>query len=85
MSTIIMGIKVEHRHAEATEVQGLLTEYGCFIKTRLGLHNASDDREVCSENGLILLEFIENCKTEVDELTKKLEVLKGVHVRLMEF
>lgn len=85
MSKIIMGIKVEKRHAEANHVQTLLTDYGCFIKTRLGLHKATDNREVCSEDGLILLEFINDCDKEAEELEGKLETLEGIHVRKMIF
>ncbi len=83
MSKVIMGIKLEHRHVEANQVQSLLTEYGCFIKTRLGLHKAAGD--ACSEDGLILVEFIEDCEKDVIELEGKLEVLEGVHVRKMIF
>ncbi len=53
MSRIIMGVKVDHRHEDAPKVQQLLTDNGCFIKTRLGLHKATDDRNICSEDGLI--------------------------------
>lgn len=85
MSKVIMGIKVGHRHAEATAVQNALTDYGCFIKTRLGLHTATDDRSVCNEDGLILLELINDCSTEAKELEAKLAGLEGVEVRTMEF
>ncbi|MDN5299073.1 MAG: hypothetical protein PWP51_1626 [Clostridiales bacterium] len=85
MSRIILGIKVDSRREDATSVQTLLTEYGCFIKTRLGLHNASDERTMCSEDGLILLEFILNADQEALELEQKLEALGSVHVRKMVF
>ncbi|MBS7527684.1 hypothetical protein KHM83_13440 [Fusibacter paucivorans] len=85
MSRIILGIKVDSRRDDATSVQALLTEYGCFIKTRLGLHNASDERTMCSEDGLILLEFILNADQEALELEQKLEALGSVHVRKMVF
>lgn len=85
MSKIIMGIKVDHRHEDAPQVQQFLTDYGCYIKTRLGLHKATDNREVCSEDGLILLEFIMDAENEVSELEGKLESLGGVHVRKMVF
>ena len=48
-STII-GIRVNERSEAAPKVQELLTQNGCLIKTRLGLH------EGCAENGLILLQ-----------------------------
>lgn len=82
---IIMGIQLIKRRDSADKVQQLLTDYGCFIKTRLGLHYASDDREVCSENGVIVLQFIANADKEVLELEDKLRQIKGVAVRKMVF
>ncbi len=36
--TTIMGIKLDNRTQTAIEFQQILTNYGCSIKTRLGLH-----------------------------------------------
>ncbi|MCT4620058.1 MAG: hypothetical protein N4A62_11790 [Marinisporobacter sp.] len=80
-----MGIQLEKRNDNATEVQKVLTAYGCFIKTRVGLHNASDHGKICSEKGLILLEFIMDAEKEVEEIQRKLENIEGVIVRKMEF
>lgn len=85
MSRVIMGIQVLHRNEESVQVQKLLSEYGCFIKTRLGLHNAADDRSSCSEAGLILVEFITDADQEIAELKEKLKKLGTIEVRLMEF
>lgn len=35
---IIVGIHVTDRMKNASEVQKIFTEYGCNIKTRLGMH-----------------------------------------------
>ena len=51
----IMGIEIKERKKEAINVQSLLTKHGCIIKTRLGLH---DTGNVCSPNGLIILDHI---------------------------
>jgi hypothetical protein len=51
----------------------------------LGLHTASDDRKLCNDDGLILLEFILNAEKEAGELEAKLENLGGVHIRKMVF
>ncbi|NDL67873.1 hypothetical protein [Anaerotalea alkaliphila] len=85
MAKIIMGIKVDHRQVEAAKLQQLLTEYGCIIKTRLGLHNASEKGTECSEDGLILLEFIADADADVGELEGKLGGHAGVHVEKMVF
>lgn len=85
MAKIILGLKVDNRHEDAPKVQEVLTDYGCVIKTRLGLHSATDDRNVCSEDGLILLELIRNAEKEVAELEGKLKDIGAVHVEKMEF
>ena len=83
MSKIIMGIQLDQRRETAKEVQDLLTEYGCFIKTRLGVHQASADS--CSEQGLIILEFIDRADKEVYEMEKSLSGINNVVVKKMEF
>lgn len=80
-----MGIQVMHRNEDAVQVQKLLTEYGCFIKTRLGLHNATDDRTFCSDAGLIIIEFITDADKEVREVIDKFTKLGSIIVRTMEF
>lgn len=79
MDKTIMLIMVGSRRETAVAVQTLLTEYGCSIKTRLGLHTASDS--ICSEDGLIVLELVGD-KNAHDELFKKLETLKCLSVKL---
>lgn len=85
MSKIIMGIEVENRIDTATKVQALLTDFGCFIKTRIGLHEASDEGDLCSQKGLIILEFIKNTQEKAKELEESIKELKGVVVKIMEF
>ncbi len=79
---VIMGVQVSNRGVNATRVQQLFTEYGCLIKTRLGLHAAADGR--CSASGLILLE-LHGSQKDATALEKKLRALKGVAVRKMSF
>ena len=52
----IMGIKIGDRVNNSKVVQEILTEYGCSIKTRLGLHEVGNDG--CSRAGLIILELV---------------------------
>jgi hypothetical protein len=63
-------------------VQRLLTEYGCSIRTRLGLHEA--DQGFCSPNGLLVLEMTDDEKT-ADALAAKLNAVEGVEVKKMVF
>jgi hypothetical protein len=77
----IMGLKIDKREEAAIKTQELLTEYGCILKTRIGLHEASN---ICSPVGTIILEFIENADEKIWELEKRLQVIEGVHVAKME-
>lgn len=78
----IMGIKIGDRVNNSKNVQEILTEYGCSIKTRLGLHEAGSDG--CSRAGLIILELVGE-SSKWNELKSKLEKLNGVEVQDMKF
>jgi hypothetical protein len=77
----IMVILVSHRSKSAVEVQKILTEWGCSIKTRLGIHDGVGDR--CSDTGLIILELVDE-KAKREELKNKLAALDGVNAQLVE-
>ncbi len=79
---LVFGLHVSNRVKEAGAVQGLLTEYGCNIRTRIGLHQVSEG--VCAAGGLILLEMY-GCQDKCQELAKKLEAIEGVTVKQMCF
>lgn len=79
--TTIIGAKLGNRYETAPEFQKTLTNFGCIIKTRLGLHDVSD--HVCSPNGIILLEVIddEEAKKFIEELRK----IPGIDIQIMHF
>jgi hypothetical protein len=79
---VILGVYLDNRIKEATDVQNLLTQYGCNIKTRIGLHEVAGD--FCAGYGIILLEMVGEQKI-VDELSAKLDAIKGVEVKQMTF
>jgi hypothetical protein len=79
---IILGIHITGRVQRVPRVQDLFSEYGCSIKTRLGLHEASEG--VCSPNGLILLEMT-GPEAPIFELARKLEDVEGIDVQKMVF
>ena len=79
---IILGIHIAGRVQHVPRVQDLFTEYGCSIKTRLGLHEASES--VCSPNGLILLEMAGD-EAPIFELARKLDVVEGIEIQKMIF
>ncbi len=77
----IMAVRIEQRDATAVEVQKVLTEYGCSIRTRLGLHDQTDDN-TCSPSGILILQLA--CSENVaEELNKKLSVIAGVKTKLV--
>jgi len=76
----IMAITIKKRNEEAIDVQKILTEYGCSIQTRLGLH---ETYEGCSNMGVILLQL--RCdENTCNELTTRLCAIDGVCVNHME-
>ena len=79
---IIVAIHITDRIKKAQDVQKIISDYGCYIKTRLGLHEASDD--FCSNNGIILLEMLGNTE-KASEMQGKLKEIEGVEVQDIVF
>jgi hypothetical protein len=79
---IILAIHVMERMKNVPEMQKYFSDYGCYIKTRLGLHEASDN--YCSPNGIIILEMLGD-ETKADELFSKLNAIDGLEVKKIEF
>jgi hypothetical protein len=78
----VMGISISDRVEDASKMQGILTKYGCTIRTRLGLHEAS--KESCSRNGLIIIELVGDSSRWM-ELESELKSIKGIFVKSMDF
>ena len=79
---IVLGVHVSDRPHHVPQVQTLLTEYGCSIRTRIGLHDTGTG--YCSPNGLILLEMTDD-DSRADELMRLLNAVEGVEVKKMVF
>ncbi len=79
---IILGVHLTERIKDATKVQGILSKYGCSMKTRLGLHDSTE--EYCSPCGLIILELTGDVK-ECDKLEKELKSTEGLSLKKMVF
>ena len=79
---IILGVHITNRVKNVSQVQKILTQYGCNIKTRLGLHEVG--KEFCAPNGLLILETFGDNK-KILEMEKKLKKLGGLTVKKMVF
>jgi hypothetical protein len=79
---LILGVHITDRLEEAPRVQAVFTEFGCNIKTRIGLHDT--DGELCSGTGVVLLELVGG-KPVADEMAARLAAIAGVHTQLMVF
>lgn len=81
MEKSILVVLVSRRREAAVAVQQALTEHGCCIKTRLGIHDGVVGR--CADSGLIILELVGE-KAERDALAAALAGIPGVSTRLVE-
>jgi len=77
----ILLLKTNKRRDLSTSIQKVLTDFGCIIRMRLGLHNAGD---VCSDEGLIILQLIDDA-AEIEKLSEALDKIDGVTYRLIQF
>ena len=78
----LIGILIKDRQAAAAKVQSVLTEFGCIIKTRLGMHDTSDLQ--CSRHGLVILELNGSIE-EMDKLEKALGEIQGIESKVIKF
>lgn len=77
----IVGLRVNHRHANAPKLQELLTQYGCSIRLRVGLHETNEN--FCADDGVILLQVCgeqENITAMVDAFN----ALEGVKAKMLD-
>jgi hypothetical protein len=79
-STEILGVLAERKRNTIIAVQKILTAYGCYIRTRLGVNETFFGEPA----GLIILELTGD-KKQRDLLERDLSALQQVHVRKMVF
>ena len=68
----IVGIRVNHRVANAVGLQEYLTRYGCNIKLRVGLHETNE--KFCADDGVIMLQVCGEKETLESITAKMLEL-----------
>ena len=79
-SESIMAIRCDNRRENADALQKVLTEFGCSIRMRLGIHETDD---VCANVGLILLHLADQ-SGEIEKLEAALNAVDGVRIKSME-
>lgn len=77
----IIGVRMDNRIDNAVKFQEVLTKNGCRIKTRLGLHEVSEN--ACSNDGIIVLQPYGN-KEDVEALVEELNSLEGITARYID-
>jgi hypothetical protein len=78
----ILAVHITDRLKDAVEVQKVFTEFGCNIKTRVGLHDVAGD--VCAPGGVVILELV-GPATITGEIAGRLGAIAGVEVQKVEF
>lgn len=77
----LIGLRVNHRHANALKLQAMLTEFGCNIKLRVGLHETNEN--ACSDDGVIMLQACGD-RAVIDNMLRSFGTLEGVTAKLMD-
>jgi hypothetical protein len=72
-----MTLILNNRIQNAVKLQDVLTESGCIIRARIGLHEAGD---ACTNEGLIILQLA-GTDEEIGELEEKLNTVEGVKAK----
>ncbi len=80
MEKTILLILIKDRKGSAVTVQKILTDWGCTIKTRLGIHDGTLDN--CTNSGLVILEIVGD-KAKNEEITRKLNLVANVKAQLV--
>ena len=80
MSKVVMGIQLLERTEESTNFQSVISKYGNIIQTRIGLHETALD-----SSGIIVLDFVDNAESKVEDLEKELSALGNINIQKMHF
>jgi len=79
MEKTVLLVLLSERKETALTFQKILTDWGCMVKARLGLHDGVLDK--CSSYGLVVLDIVGE-KDKLEEMTRKLNLVKGIKAQL---
>ncbi len=80
-SYYIIGLRVNHRTGNALKLQQALTQFGCHIKLRVGLHET--DENFCSDDGVIMLQ-VSGDLAVVQQMMDAFNAMEGVSAKMMD-
>ena len=72
MTTTIIGVNLENRLETALKFQKIITEFGCEIRTRIGLHPSMNN--VCLNRGIVLLEVSGCAELLIEKLKENWQI-----------
>jgi hypothetical protein len=78
----ILAVHITDRLKDAVSVQKVFTEFGCNIKTRVGLHDVGE--QFCGPSGLVVIEWYGD-RAEAERFQTALKAVDGVGVQAMVF
>jgi len=78
----ILAVHITDRMKDAVSVQKVFTEFGCNIKTRVGLHDVGE--QFCGPSGLVVIEWYGD-RAEAERFQTALKAVDGVGVQAMVF
>ncbi len=78
--TVVVAV-LKKRRSAAVNFQKVLTDFGCIVKTRLGIHDGVLDK--CSDTGLIILEIVGSDK-EKKGFSAALKKVSGLKIKVVE-
>jgi hypothetical protein len=77
-----MAVKVGARSKHVPQVQDILTEFGCNIRTRVGFHETSETE--CSTDGFIIMQ-LSGKDEEIKKMYDALNSIDEVKATFIEF
>jgi hypothetical protein len=80
MTYEIMVVKIGKRRENSPKFQEVISQFGCSIKVRLGLHETGD---VCADEGLVILQLCGE-KEEMQKLMEALNKMENIKAKLVD-
>lgn len=81
MKKSLLIVLLGNRLHTATKFQHIISEFGCIIRTRIGLHHEVSGK--CSNQGVIILELIGE-KSKQKTLVNEIKALAGAKIKLVD-